>query len=61
MLGASLGAVSGLLGLTVLQFSCDNQHAGHLILWHGAVVVISVASGYLFGRLAQFIAIRRLN
>jgi len=57
-LGASLGAVSGLLGLTVLQFSCDNQHAGHLILWHGSVVVICVVTGYLFGRLAHYIAIR---
>jgi len=58
-LGASLGATSGLLALTVLQFSCRNQHAGHLILWHGGVVLICLAVGYGFGRIAESLASRR--
>lgn len=59
MLGASLGATSGLLGLTVLQFHCPNQHAGHLLIWHGGVVAICVGAGYLLGRIAERVAARR--
>jgi hypothetical protein len=49
-LGGTLGAISGLLGITVLQFQCDTQDAIHLLVWHGAVVVISASIGFLIGR-----------
>ncbi len=58
-LGATVGAAAGLLSLTVLQFSCENQHAGHLLLWHGGVVVLSVAAGYVAGWAAEQVALRR--
>jgi hypothetical protein len=59
MLGSSLGATSGVLAVTVLQFSCPNQHAGHLLLWHGGVVLICVMAGYIFGRIAESVSARR--
>ncbi len=58
-LGASLGALAGLLALTVLQLSCRNQSAGHILLWHGAVLGVSISAGYLLGRLAEHFAARR--
>jgi len=58
-LGATVGAAAGLLSLTVLQFSCENQHAGHLLLWHGAVLALSTAAGYLAGWAAEQLALRR--
>lgn len=53
MLGASLGATAGLIALTALQLQCHNQHAGHLIVWHGGVVVLCILAGYFLGRLAS--------
>lgn len=58
-LGASVGATASLCGLTVLQFACHNQHAGHLIVWHGGVVLISVFAGYVLGWAAETLAARR--
>ncbi len=58
-LGASLGAVSGFLALIALQLSCRHQQAGHLLSRHVIVVVICVAAGYLFGKLADHLITRR--
>lgn len=49
-LGAALGAIAGLLGVTVLQFSCRRQEAAHLLVWHGGVLVISILAGILIAR-----------
>ncbi len=57
--GATLGAVSGLLALTALQLSCHNQHAGHILVWHGGVVVVCICTGYLLGRIGERLAIGR--
>ena len=57
-LGATVGAVAGLLSLTVLQFTCENQHAGHLLLWHGGVLVLSLAAGYAAGWAAEQVKLR---
>lgn len=51
-LGATFGATVGLLAVTVLQFTCDQQSAGHLATWHGAVLVVSTVAGALVGRFA---------
>lgn len=51
-LGASLGAASGLLGLTVLQFHCPVVDAVHVLLSHGAIVVVATAVGGLVGMAA---------
>ena len=45
--GGTLGAIAGLLGLTVLQFRCIHQDAAHLLVWHGGVLVLSITAGVL--------------
>lgn len=45
VLGATLGAMAGLLGASVLQFECDRGDAAHLVAWHGGVVVFSMLLG----------------
>jgi hypothetical protein len=45
--GGTLGAIAGLLGLTVLQFRCIYQDAAHLLVWHGGVLVLSITTGIL--------------
>lgn len=47
MLGASLGAIGGLLGAFVLQITCNRQDAVHLLVWHGGVVIVSLVLGVL--------------
>lgn len=47
MLGASLGTIGGLLGASVLQFTCNRQDAVHLLVWHGGVVIVSLLLGVL--------------
>jgi predicted anti-sigma-YlaC factor YlaD len=49
-LGASLGAIAGLLSVTVLQFTCNMQEIAHLLVWHGGVLVIATIAGALIGR-----------
>ncbi len=51
-LGASVGAMAGLLAVTVLQFGCVYQQALHLLLWHWSVLAISAGAGALFGWLS---------
>jgi hypothetical protein len=45
--GGTLGAIAGLLGMTVLQFRCVYQNAAHLLVWHGGVLVLSITAGVL--------------
>ena len=45
--GGTLGAIAGLLGLTVLQFRCIYQDAAHLLVWHGGVLILSITAGVL--------------
>lgn len=45
--GGTLGAIAGVLGLTVLQFRCLYQNAAHLLIWHGGVLVLSITAGVL--------------
>jgi Negative regulator of sigma F len=51
--GGTLGAIAGLLGLTVLQFRCLYQDAAHLMVWHGGVLVVSIAAGVLVARVLE--------
>lgn len=57
-LGGTLGAMAGLLGATVLQLTCDRQDAGHLLVWHGGVLVVSIGAGMLIARAIRFIGTR---
>jgi hypothetical protein len=47
-MGATLGACAGLVTVTVLQFACSHQDLGHLLVWHGAVLIGSIVSGLGF-------------
>lgn len=47
ILGASLGAMAGLLGTSVLQFTCNRQDAIHLLVWHGGVVIAAPVLGFV--------------
>ncbi len=60
-LGVGLGATSSLFALTVLLFVCPNHQAGHLMLWHGGIVLICVCAGYLLGRIVEHFATRRVR
>ena len=51
--GATSGALAGLVALTVLQANCEMQEATHLLVWHGAVLVLMTLAGYLIGRSAR--------
>jgi negative regulator of sigma F NrsF-like protein len=55
--GGTLGAIAGLLGLTVLQFRCLYQDTAHLVVWHGGVLVLSIAAGVVAGLVIE----RRMN
>ena len=50
-LGGTLGALAGLLGATVptvSQLTCSHQEVvGHLLVWHGGVVLVSATLGML--------------
>jgi MFS family permease len=50
-LGGTLGAIAGLVGVSVLQFTCDRQEGEHLLFWHGGVLVVSAAAGVLIAYL----------
>jgi hypothetical protein len=52
-LGGTLGAIAGLVSVTILQSNCGVLDAIHLLVWHGGVVVISALTGFLIGRSAE--------
>jgi hypothetical protein len=58
-LGGTLGAISGLLGVSVLQFHCDRQETEHLLFWHGGVLLVSIVAGVLIGSAASHWGRRR--
>jgi hypothetical protein len=45
MMGATLGATAGWLGVAVLQYRCPLQQAEHLLVWHGGVLVLAAPAG----------------
>jgi hypothetical protein len=50
-LGATLGALAGLVSVALLQVTCDLQEMNHLLVWHGGVLLITTAVGAGIGRL----------
>lgn len=48
--GALLGTVSAAVAIGVLQVSCPDQELGHLLVWHGSAILLSILSGLAFGR-----------
>ena len=58
-LGGTLGAISGLLGVSVLQFHCDRQDAEHLLFWHGGILLVSTVAGVLIASAASHLGTAR--
>ena len=58
-LGATLGGIGGALGASVLQFACRRQEAGHLTIWHGAVLVVSIVVGIALASLFRRMRLHR--
>jgi hypothetical protein len=54
-LGGALGAMAGLVGVSVLQFTCNRQEAEHLLFWHGGVLLLSTVGGVLIAHLLDFL------
>ena len=50
MAAIAQGAIASLFGATVLQFTCNRQEAGHLLVWHGGVFVASILMGVLIAQ-----------
>jgi predicted anti-sigma-YlaC factor YlaD len=55
-LGATLGAMAGLLALTVLQLQCPYQQAPHLLVFHGGALALSTLAGWLIASAAVRLA-----
>jgi hypothetical protein len=52
-LGGTLGAIAGLLGATVLQFTCSRQEPGHMLVWHAGVILVSATVGALIAQVSR--------
>ena len=52
-MGLAAGALGGLLGMAALEFSCNNDQALHLMVWHTGVLAASAAFGALAGYAAD--------
>ncbi len=54
-IGCVLGGFVGLFAVTVMQFSCSRQEAGHLLVWHGGVLLATTLTGILIaGAFSRF-------
>jgi hypothetical protein len=51
--GAAVGAMAGLVAVSVLQVACVHQNAVHLLLWHWSVMAVATAAGALAGRVSN--------
>jgi hypothetical protein len=51
--GAALGALAGLLAMTVMQFQCMFQRAPHLLIWHAGAAAALTGLGALSGAVAR--------
>ncbi len=54
-LGGTLGAIAGLLGATVLQFTCSRQEVSHILVWHAGVILVSATVGALIAQVSRHI------
>lgn len=51
--GVVCGTLAGLAGLAMLEIHCANLKAIHVIVWHGAVVLLSALVGWVLARIAS--------
>lgn len=57
--GAAVGALAGLLAMTVMQFQCMFQRAPHLLIWHAGAAAALTGLGTLSGAVARQFKSRR--
>jgi len=55
LIGAAIGGLGGLIGLTVLEINCPNLNVFHILVWHWGVVFLSSAAGALLGAAAEYV------
>jgi len=55
LIGAALGGLAGLIGLSVLEINCQNLDVFHVLVGHGGVFVISSVAGALLGATVEYI------
>jgi hypothetical protein len=60
LIGAAVGGLAGLAGLSVLELNCPDVNVFHVVVWHWGVVLIGAAAGALIGTAVEYIQ-RRLH
>ena len=55
LIGAAVGMLAGLAGLTGLELSCPNVNVFHILVWHCGGVLISTVGGALLGGAAEYL------
>lgn len=55
LMGAAIGGLAGLVGLSVLEMNCPDLNVFHVLVWHGGVVLLSSGAGVLFGAAVEYI------
>lgn len=60
-LGATLGALAGMVSVTLLQVACDLQEMNHLVVWHGGVLLLTTLAGAGMGRFFGNRRVIRIN
>jgi hypothetical protein len=48
--GALVGVVGAVVAAVALQIACNDHEFGHLLVWHGLTILLSVTIGYAAGR-----------
>jgi len=59
LIGAAVGGLASLAGLSVLELTCPDVNLFHIVVWHWGVLPIGTASGALMGAAAEYIQQRR--
>jgi hypothetical protein len=55
LMGAAIGGLAGLTGLSVLEMNCSNLNVFHILVWHWGVVLLSSVAGALLGVGVEYI------
>ena len=53
--GALAGALSGLVGLTMLELHCPIFNAFHILFWHAGVMILATVAGAAIGFLMNWV------
>jgi hypothetical protein len=53
-MGATVGLLAGLTGITVLEIFCPNMNEFHILAWHLGAVLVSAAAGIAIGGMAEY-------